>query len=636
MEIKMSIIFIIVTSFVAAQNPVPCSTTDEYTCQSYYIPPNCTCNWTMISNSKGEKNCCCGRDYFLYSYPYANRHIIGLVASNNGNSTDDDSECERTTFCNRNDYDFKKGDEESSIYGDWILIWYDEFDYNILNQSFYNYLPKEKNYSSTNIVYSNSQIEISNGTLKLKSHYDPDPNKTYSYYGPQIINSTTTGNYCYPCTPRHFDYVLGRIWTDFAFPKNIRIQAKIKLHPNLSNIGTNFWMFGLSGNYQEIDIFESGKFYSPNEPLRYNPYNQQYPNYNITMTYHSTKYQQSMSYCNNQYNHRAEGVFRYTGVPLDQYFNQYDLIYDKWKIEWWFNGTIIWRVNKYYDMHNYWGESLRRANFRRVPVNNYAQYINIPDKKVAYNKYFPHIGFPSDIRFDINTLKSDGNLGNINPQQDMITPSSTGYAAEMDYLKVWIRDNCGETKIIYQNNPLLSNNAEKYTIETGKIIKTNPGSNILISAPVSWGVGSAIYAATEEIEFNDGFGVDETGNLFAFITTCENAWDYREFVLDDTLYNKANYTFENENIGKEDTDDDVHNQEISVFPLPATTHFHISIDEEDFYDLTKIEITDMLGQSKKLPKQITQDISNLSNGMYFLKFYFSNGMIVVKPLVVQR
>ncbi|GIV28614.1 MAG: hypothetical protein KatS3mg027_2428 [Bacteroidia bacterium] len=52
---------------------------------------------------------------------------------------------------------------------------------------------KKKNYVSTNIVYQNSQIELSNGTLKLKSKYDPNPNSLYSYYGPQILNSSTTG-----------------------------------------------------------------------------------------------------------------------------------------------------------------------------------------------------------------------------------------------------------------------------------------------------------------------------------------------------------------------------------------------------------------------------------------------------------
>lgn len=614
---------LLITKIIKGQVIIPCKNEDEITCQSYYIPSNCTCDLIMVNNKDGKKNCCCGRDYFFYSFPYADKSIIGFVGSNMATGV---SECNRTTFCNRNDYDFVKLNSYGSVGGDWLLIWYDEFDYNVLNQSFYNYLSKEKNYVSTNIVYQNSQIELSNGTLKLKSKYDPNPNSLYSYYGPQILNSSTTGSYCYPCLPRHFDYVLGRIWTDFAFPKNIRIQSKIKCHPNMSNVGTNFWMFGQTGNYQEIDIFESGKFYTSTEPLTNSYYDLHYPNYNITMTYHSTKYQ--MNNCK-----RSEGVFRYTGVPLDAYFNQYDLIYDDWKIEWWFNGVVVWRVNKYYNMDNYWGEKERRENFRRKPINKYADMPS--SRKVSYNTYFPHIGFPSDIRFDINTLKSNGNLGDVNPSTDMITSSAVGGAAEMDYLKVWIRANCNENRIVSQNNPLLSTSSQMYIIETGKTITTAPGANITISAPVGWGMGSAIYASTEEIEFNDGFGVDETGNLFAFITTCETAWDNNSR-LSNLLDSSSTYS---------DTDIDEDTLEINsndeyielkILPIPANDHIHINMYEEDWYDLTKIELITPLGQVKELPKEMQQNISDMSNGIYFLKFYFSSGVIVVKPLMIQR
>lgn len=95
-----------------------------------------------------------------------------------------------------------------------------------------------------------SAVKLEGGKLKLKSYYDPDPNKKYEYYGPLIINSTTVDNntMCYPCGMRHFDYVLGRIETAFTFPKNIRIQAKF--------VSINIWKIFLlhSGSLDRQEI----------------------------------------------------------------------------------------------------------------------------------------------------------------------------------------------------------------------------------------------------------------------------------------------------------------------------------------------------------------------------------------------
>ncbi|GAB4209479.1 MAG: hypothetical protein Fur0023_21760 [Bacteroidia bacterium] len=75
------------------------------------------------------------------------------------------------------------------------------------------------------------------------------------------------------------------------------------------------------------------------------------------------------------------------------------------------------------------------------------------------------------------------------------------------------------------------------------------------------------------------------------------------------------------------------NGAIQIHPNPTNSHLHISMPEEDWNDLTHIYLITPLGAKTELPKSEIQDFSHLSNGLYFLQFHFSNGMIVVKNVV---
>jgi hypothetical protein len=78
------------------------------------------------------------------------------------------------------------------------------------------------------------------------------------------------------------------------------------------------------------------------------------------------------------------------------------------------------------------------------------------------------------------------------------------------------------------------------------------------------------------------------------------------------------------------------NGALQIFPNPTSEYFHISMAEEDFNDLKKIEIVNTLGQVKELPIRESQDISDLAEGVYMVKFYFSTGMLVVKSLIIKK
>ena len=78
------------------------------------------------------------------------------------------------------------------------------------------------------------------------------------------------------------------------------------------------------------------------------------------------------------------------------------------------------------------------------------------------------------------------------------------------------------------------------------------------------------------------------------------------------------------------------NGALQIFPNPSSTHFHISMAEEDFNNLKKIELVNALGQTKELPMSETQNISDLAECVYMVKFYFNTGILVVKSLVIKR
>ncbi|MCY7409062.1 MAG: T9SS type A sorting domain-containing protein, partial [Chitinophagales bacterium] len=74
------------------------------------------------------------------------------------------------------------------------------------------------------------------------------------------------------------------------------------------------------------------------------------------------------------------------------------------------------------------------------------------------------------------------------------------------------------------------------------------------------------------------------------------------------------------------------NKSISIFPNPATDVLNCRIDVGG---CTKIEIENLLGEKVFLMqpgvyserKIIPIDIHNYSNGIYFIRFVFENGMV---------
>jgi hypothetical protein len=594
--------------------------------------------------------CCCGRDPEFFSTSYLDKevHKISLkngIAYSDGNG-----------FCRSDHYDFIKNPSFSSVPGDWMVVWEDDFNYGVLDESFYrNSLPWQ-NYDGgfKNSVDDPSAIKFNNGKLILQGYYDPDPNKKYLYYGKNLDDPSTE---CYPCGFRHFDYVTGNISTKFMFPINVRYQASIKAHDNAESIWSAFWLFGhhdpnlppcptiyiphpnhpnpiaiKTQRYTEIDIFEIRK--APGSK-----YSDEYPNHTFFMTYHNTKYGTCQQY------RRYESLVRYTGTNLTGGFHQYDLIWDHWKIQWWLNGNIIHSVNKFYNMKNYWGQNLREKNFRRIPINSYNNMVNINgEKKVAFNVHFPYNNVPMRILFGFAPNKID----TLNTY--LIHPGSVGpnYSQQMDWLKVWVRADCNKINNVGSLNYLYKDNMEGYIIETGRIIKTNSGTALVLDWPsaysAGWGITSAIFAATEEIEFNDGFGV-ENGNLFAFPTYCQTSWDHRMVegsenipVNDDLDKDDFTYTFEdNLSVNMDEETKKINGYAgISVSPNPSDGTFYL----EDVSERTDaIEIYDVYGKlviKTEMKSKTKVELNEFVNGVYIIKFFSGNKLLDSRKVIINK
>jgi hypothetical protein len=620
---KKAIILIILFSFLTSisQN---CNYNNNYCCNTN------NCN----SNVNG---CCCGRDPEFYSNSYSDKEVHKI--------SDDYG------FCRLDDYDFINIPSFASIPGDWMVVWEDDFNYGLLDESFYRNSLPWSNYDEgfKNSVDDPSAIKFNNGKLILQGYFDPDPNKKYLYYGKNIDNPSTE---CYPCGYRHFDYVTGSISTKFMFPINARYQSSIKAHDNADAIWSSFWLFGYHDpnlpacptvtmpnsssviktiRYTELDIFEirkaDGSHYSNN-----------YPNHTFFMTYHNTKY----GYCGTR---RREALVRYTGTQLTGGFHQYDLIWDKWKIQWWFNGNIIHSVNRYYNMKNFWGNNLRKKYFRHLPINSYNDMVNINgDKKVSFNTYFPYNNVPMRIIFGFAPNKID------NTNIYLINPNSVGpnYSYQMDWLKVWIRANCNYTNTVYSLNYVYKDNNEAYIIETGRVIKTNSGTILTLDWPSTyssgWGVTSAIFAATEEIEFNDGFGV-ENGNLFAFPTYCETSWDNRLMNNNNNIpmnydFNKDDIEFSyEENELENDTDEaDLMNEksEIQIYPNPSDGTLYLNDLSGKINSIEIYDVYDRLIYRTELNSNLKVELKNEKNGVYIIKFYRNNKLLDLKKVIISK
>jgi len=520
-------------------------------------------------------------------------------------------------FCDDSNYDKVTINSASSIGGDWMMIWNDEFDYSTLNQSFYRpdlaWGNIDEMHPSSIIVPEN--IILNNGKLKQIATYDNNPLNTHVAYGKPYGSSTS----CYPCPPAHYDYQVGVFSTNMAFPINSRFHSNVKIFPNPTRTWPALWLRGDRG--YEIDMFEmvdidntlaGGNFL----------FDDAHPEYSLKMSYHATQYGYPES---TTYPVKEEGVHYDVGGDLTNTFNNFDLIWDKWKIDWYFNSQIVHQTTRHYYIPSSWTNGQIKKYYRANPIKDYPHMASHVGQSFMVNKNFPAGNYPQRLIFGIGLRPS-------------VTPTDVGpnKTQEMENLTIWLRANCGAIKTINSSAFLFGpDNPTRSTYEMGRIVITNAGSNVKI--PIDH---YAIYAATESINLMDGFSVDLGGNFFGFMSSCVTAWDHREIGLPEPEYTFIEY------LPNEEESD------VNEFPIDgsfnsATRHDVILINKENSFSLVcssgtlyEVELYNMQGaliysiyNNSTNEIEISKDM--VAQGIYTAKTISPAGLNVKKLWIIK-
>ncbi len=243
--------------------------------------------------------------------------------------------------------------------------------------------------------------------------------------------------------------------------------------------------------------------------------------------------------------------------------------------------------------------------------------------QIAYPTFIPH-----NSSLDI--------INNISPFDKTIVPLAT-----------YFHDEVPEELLDAMLNSLISTNTfiqgKVYLFTTKDIIASSGiyvGDSVTSDIPYIGTVriinSDITLKAGNEIVLNDEVWIEEGSNFSASIsnpvTQCDNSIEQQvmKIQIDSTTQLSVINTDSNQinNINSSNI--------INLYPNPASTHLHIISSEEDWYDLSKIEMVNALGQVFELPKESIQNISGFTEGIYFIKFYFNSGTIVVKSLIIQK
>jgi beta-glucanase (GH16 family) len=429
-------------------------------------------------------------------------------------------------------------------------------------------------------------------------------------------------------------------------------EAKIKF-PNNLYMWSAYWMqWGAhsDGNYQEIDwceMFDNNPFTNPNaavcEPvyhwLRMNVYEQGGCN-------------RSRRYC-----------------LSDGFFNDFHVfrgIWTNYKIEFYVDNSRKAFATKYYDGPFVPITLCQSGDVGRLVPTNPRSCSYMKDAEacdvmvfntcVKWNRVHKDISFPNPsipMNIYINSIVNY-NIGNISNtlSNQWNNFSDVDKMVKVDYLKIYQPIKC-YTDYTVLNEPQFKSITGGTNFLSGRkiTISNGTGNNLYINespkASNSWHEFPTHILATDEIAFLNDVAFEEGTFLRAEIISCSgpsvsqrttnNSNDTLPPVLPIDYFDKQDsFYVALQNYYNSPLVSETDNGALQIFPNPTSNHFHISMAEEDFNDLKKIEIVNTLGQVKELPIRESQDISDLAEGIYMVKFYFSTGMLVVKSLIIKR
>jgi hypothetical protein len=483
-------------------------------------------------------------------------------------------------------------------------------------------------------AYNNGNFDVSNGIayLKVKKEWIPEGQ-----------NSSC------PDKPYHFTNSV--LYSEFNIKQGY-VVAKIKL-PNNIYMWPAFWLqkkYPTSG-YSEIDVFEFYDHNFTNTPSgNCDAYN------DMRMTIHGMY---GGITCKRGRKFPVPG-----GSNFFKYFHYYSVFLSDYQCLITLDNSIKGIATKFYE-GPYVPITLSSCHYGAdagVPSYIYSCNqmqnlqgcnVNIFGNCVVYNKVDEDLAFPNpssmtyQVRFSnwltnnwydglksylVNKLESEWN--NFSDEDKQIA---------IDNVVVYQPIKCYKNQVINSFNDFVNETRHTNFLSGSKISL----SNYHITPSMVW---PTYLLGTDEIEIKpnvNDVAFEEGALLRAEIISCSgssvsqrttnNSNDTLPPVLPIDYFDKQDsFYVALQNYYNSPLVSETDNGSLQIFPNPTSDHFHISMAEEDFNDLKKIEIVNTLGQVKELPIRESQDISDLAEGIYMVKFYFSTGMLVVKSLIIKR
>ena len=385
----------------------------------------------------------------------------------------------------------------------WVLMFEDNFDGNSLDLSKWEstncrirYCNNEQEY------YSENNVEVSNGTLKLIAKKETVYAKAVDWLPDNEhldCDGVDKGQNAW-C----FYYTSGNIETIKKFSYG-KYEARIKI-PKGKGFWPAFWLFGGNPVYNEIDIFE---FWKNNTQ-----------NHNMTLHYDSDG-DGTRDMCHTDY----------TGVDFSQDFHIFTLVWEKDKIQWYVDGSL--------KRTDYWLYSIQGAT-TGCTIHAFTQYI--------MNLVYPK----NPMAIILNVAIESGGLS---PDNSTPFPSQM----EVDWVRYYQKCPCDNTIISDASQYPLGNGANVlfgetveidcgYAISQGQQLDIIARKSITLSPGFHAEAGSNFSARIEPIMYDDpsmamsgNSGLKSANNNF-FVEQEENV----ESNLDERTFNVSIYPNPNE------------------------------------------------------------------------------------------
>jgi beta-glucanase (GH16 family) len=466
-------------------------------------------------------------------------------------------------------------------YNDEILVFEDDFNGTKLDRSKWLIGSPDGNFGILGWEIwgeEGNNIEVSNGTLKLTTKYQPG-------------NYFSTGG---PSGPSigYFQYTSGQIQTTQLFHVGkFEIRCRMPNPYSSSGYGAHecqslnpaFWIFGTSCS-QEIDCFE---FLSGNTQ-------------NVQMTYHRNLY------CSDLLNESKEcHDFFNDGTDFSDGFHVFSVDYDKYKITWKIDGVIRREVTSYRDP-----TFLTPKTCEDVVYGGASQ-------SLYHDLLFPEEGINSRIIIDIA-------LQGVNDASNTFLPPAVPKTFEIDYVKAWQKINCSE--IVDDNLCSYTPNVNATAVESfvmgDNIAAAGVGCSYYI--PGWTGIDYVSLCAREKVDLLPGFHADLGSKFNARIVSCIP--NDNKSMTQNTSTKAANSISTKDSLPY-----------VTLSPNPTRGEVNINVSPADHFVILKIY--DIIGSeiySQKITAEVfSVDLSNLSHGIYFVYSLDKLGNSKINKLLIE-